>query len=83
MFQKRKKAKGKKKKIIRKKYCRLCVEKMNEIDYRDIKTLSGFITERGKILSTKVSGNCAGHQKKLAVAIKRARICALLPFAAQ
>ncbi len=83
MFQKRKKAKGKKKKIIRKKYCRLCVEKMNEIDYRDIKTLSGFITERGKILSTKVSGNCASHQKKLAVAIKRARICALLPFAAQ
>ncbi|MCK5595472.1 30S ribosomal protein S18 [bacterium] len=83
MFQRGKKVKGRKKKVIRKKYCRLCVEKMDEVDYRDIKTLSGFITERGKILSTKVSGNCAGHQKKLAVAIKRARICALLPFAAQ
>ena len=83
MFQKRKKAKGKKKKIIRKKYCRLCVEKMDEIDYRDTKTLSGFITERGKILSTKVSGNCARHQKKLAVAIKRARMCSLLPFSAK
>jgi len=83
MFQRGKKVKGRKKKIIRKKYCRLCVEKMDEIDYKDTKTLSGFITERGKILSTKVSGNCARHQKKLAVAIKRARICSLLPFAAQ
>ena len=83
MFQRGKKVKGRKKKIIRKKYCRLCVEKMDEIDYRDIKTLSGFITERGKILSTKVSGNCARHQKKLTVAIKRARMCALLPFSAQ
>ncbi len=83
MFQRGKKVKGKKKKVIRKKYCRLCVEKMVEIDYRDIKTLSGFITERGKILSTKVSGNCAKHQKKLAVAVKRARICSLLPFAAK
>ena len=83
MFQRGKKVKGKKKKIIRKKYCRLCVEKMDEIDYRDTKTLSGFITERGKILSTKVSGNCARHQKKLTVAIKRARMCSLLPFSAQ
>ncbi len=83
MFQRGKKVKGKKKKIIRHKYCRLCVEKMDEIDYRDIKTLSGFITERGKILSTKVSGNCARHQKKLTVAIKRARMCSLLPFSAQ
>ena len=83
MFQKRKKDKGKKKKIITKKYCRLCVEKVVEIDYRDTKTLSGFTTERGKILSTKVSGNCARHQKKLAAAIKQARVCALLPFTAE
>ncbi|MBU0477708.1 30S ribosomal protein S18 [bacterium] len=83
MFQREKKGKGRKKKIIRKKYCRLCVEKMDEIDYRDIKTLSGFITERGKILSTKVSGNCTRHQKKLTIAIKRARICSLLPFSAE
>ncbi|MFH1904044.1 MAG: 30S ribosomal protein S18 [bacterium] len=83
MFQRGKKVKGRKKKIIREKYCRLCVEKMDKVDYRDTKTLSGFITERGKILSTKVSGNCARHQKKLAIAIKRARMCSLLPFSAE
>jgi small subunit ribosomal protein S18 len=50
------------------------------VDYKDVRTLQSFITEGGKIVPSRTSGNCAKHQRQLAVAIKRARILALLPF---
>jgi small subunit ribosomal protein S18 len=51
-----------------------------KIDYKDVKTLNHFVTERGKILPRRISGNCAKHQRELTTAIKRARNIALLPF---
>jgi small subunit ribosomal protein S18 len=73
---------GKKKSFFRRKrVCKFCVEKLEYIDYKDIKTLQQFIPERGKILPRRISGTCALHQRKLQSAIKRARIAAMLPFA--
>jgi small subunit ribosomal protein S18 len=73
---------GKKKFFFRRKrVCKFCVEKLEYIDYKDIKTLQQFIPERGKILPRRISGTCALHQRKLQNAIKRARIAAMLPFA--
>ena len=60
--------------------CRFCREKVSFIDYKDIETLSKLLTHRGKIFSRKRSGNCAGCQRKVQRAIKRARFMALLPF---
>ena len=76
-------AQGGKKKFFyrRKRVCKFCVEKLEYIDYKDVKTLQQFIPERGKILPRRISGTCALHQRKLQSAIKRARIAALLPFA--
>jgi small subunit ribosomal protein S18 len=51
-----------------------------KIDYKDVKTLNHFVTERGKILPRRISGNCAKHQRKITIAIKRARNIALMPF---
>ena len=75
---------GGKKKFFyrRKRVCKFCVEKIEYIDFKDIKTLQQFIPERGKILPRRISGTCALHQRKLQNAIKRARIVALLPFTA-
>ena len=70
----------KKKRIPRKKVCRFCIEKVEYIDYKDTKRLRNLITERGKIIPRRISGNCARHQRQLTVAIKRARNIALLPF---
>lgn len=64
----------------RKKFCRFCAEKADFIDYKDIKTLRNFLTERGKVLAGRMTGNCAKHQRELTGAIKRARNIALLPF---
>src|SRR5215475_6792736 len=74
---------GGKKKFFyrRKRVCKFCVEKLEYIDFKDVKTLQQFIPERGKILPRRISGTCALHQRKLQNAIKRARIAALLPFA--
>jgi len=74
---------GGKKKFFyrRKRVCKFCVEKIEYIDFKDIKTLQQFIPERGKILPRRISGTCALHQRKLQNAIKRARIAAMLPFA--
>src|SRR5215472_9904583 len=73
---------GKKKFFYRRKrVCKFCVEKIEYIDFKDVKTLQQFIPERGKILPRRISGTCALHQRKLQSAIKRARIAALLPFA--
>jgi len=67
----------------RKRVCNFCVDKVEEIDYKDVNRLKKYITERGKILPRRISGNCAGHQRELTVAIKRARVVALLPFTAE
>jgi len=67
----------------RKKYCRFCVQNVEEIDYKDVDLLQNFITDRGKIRTRNSSGNCAKHQRKLARAIKNARIMALLPFVSE
>ncbi|NLC07164.1 MAG: 30S ribosomal protein S18 [Syntrophomonadaceae bacterium] len=67
----------------RKRVCTFCVEKVQEVDYKDVNKLRKFITERGKILPRRISGNCAKHQRQATVAIKRARNMALLPFTAE
>jgi small subunit ribosomal protein S18 len=67
----------------RKKVCSFCVDKVESIDYKEINKLRRYITERGKILPRRMSGNCAKHQRQLTAAIKRARAIALLPFTAE
>ena len=64
----------------RRKVCKFCADSSLIIDYKEIRTLRYFITERGKITPRRISGTCANHQRKLAFAIKRARNMALLPF---
>src|SRR5579884_1672671 len=65
----------------RKKVCRFCVEKIDDINYKDVRMLGAFVSERGKITPRRISGVCAPHQRRLAEAIKQARNIALLPFA--
>ncbi|RPF47190.1 30S ribosomal protein S18 [Thermodesulfitimonas autotrophica] len=67
----------------KKRICSFCVEKVPVVDYKDVARLKKYITERGKILPRRISGNCAHHQRMLTVAIKRARIMALLPFVSE
>lgn len=64
----------------RKRVCRFCAEKSAKVDYKDQATLKYFVTERGKIIPRRISGNCAKHQRQVAVAIKRARGLALIPY---
>jgi small subunit ribosomal protein S18 len=71
------------KRFRRKKVCTFCVDNVKYIDYKDAKGLRGYMTERGKIIPRRISGNCARHQRQLTVAIKRARNAALLPFTAE
>ena len=71
---------GFKKKFVFKRR-KFCVEKIEYVDWKDVKTLQGFIPERGKILPRRISGVCSLHQRKLQTAIKRARAIALLPYA--
>jgi len=63
--------------------CQFCSEKTQTIDYKDVSVLRRYITERGKIKGRRKSGTCARHQRRLAIAIKRARHLALLPFTAE
>jgi small subunit ribosomal protein S18 len=77
MFPKRRK------RFRRKKVCTFCIDNVKYIDYKDAKVLRGFMTERGKIIPRRISGNCARHQRQLTTAIKRARNVALLPFTAE
>jgi small subunit ribosomal protein S18 len=74
------KVQRKKRQFIKRKICRFCAERTELIDYKDIKQIRSLITERGKIIPRRISGNCAKHQRQLTVAIKRARNIALLPF---
>lgn len=65
---------------MKKRVCAFCMDKAETIDYKDLGKLRKYITERGKILPRRISGNCAKHQRELTVAIKRARNIALLPY---
>ena len=67
--------------FARRKVCRFCADKNVAIDYKDPQTLKHFITDRGKIIPRRISGNCAKHQREIAVAVRRARMIALMPFA--
>ncbi|MFN0100843.1 MAG: 30S ribosomal protein S18 [Bryobacteraceae bacterium] len=71
---------GKKQFFRRKKVCRFCVEKIDFIDYKEVKMLSSFISEKGKITPRRISGVCTIHQRLLTGAIKQSRNIALLPF---
>lgn len=64
----------------RRKGCSFCQEKVTSLDYKDTKKMQKYLTERGKILPRRVTGNCAKHQRMVTGAVKRARIVALLPF---
>ncbi len=67
----------------KRKVCAFCVDKVEEIDYKDIAKLRRYVSERAKILPRRISGNCALHQRQLTIAIKRARHIALLPYTAE
>jgi small subunit ribosomal protein S18 len=64
----------------KKRVCSFCVDKVKDIDYKDAGRLRRYVTDRGKILPRRTSGNCARHQRQLTVAIKRSRNMALIPF---
>ncbi|WP_156099415.1 30S ribosomal protein S18 [Caloranaerobacter azorensis] len=64
----------------KKRVCSFCVDKIEKIDYKDVNRLKKYMTERGKILPRRITGNCARHQRQLTRAIKRARNIALLPY---
>ena len=66
----------------RKKVCHFCVDRVEAIDYKDVARLRRFVSERGKIMPRRMTGTCAKHQRELAIAVKRARQVALLPFSA-
>ncbi len=71
----------KKRTFQRRKVCRFCADKAVTIDYKDPRTLRYFVSERGKIIPRRISGNCSAHQRQITEAIKRARNLALLPIA--
>jgi small subunit ribosomal protein S18 len=75
-----KKKDARKRGFARRKVCRFCADKNVGIDYKDPQTLKYFITDRGKIIPRRISGNCAKHQRKVGTAIKRSRMIALMPF---
>ena len=67
----------------KKKVCQFCVDKVVDIDYKDVAKLRRYVSERAKILPRRITGTCAKHQRQLTIAIKRARHIALLPFSAE
>src|SRR5213593_534665 len=75
------KAQGQRRTLFRRrKVCKFCADKIDDINYKDVKLLGPFVPERGKILPRRISGTCAMHQRKLQIAIKRARQIALIPY---
>ena len=75
------KAQGQRRPMFRRrKVCKFCADKIDDINYKDVKLLASFVPERGKILPRRISGTCAMHQRKLQTAIKRARQLALIPY---
>ena len=67
----------------KRKVCAFCADKVEHIDYKDVNRLRNYVTDRGKILPRRISGNCAKHQRMLTEAVKKARIVALLPYTAE
>ena len=65
------------------KVCKFCLDKVLQVDFKDVKRLRNYVSDRGKIIPRRISGNCARHQRQLTIAIKRARSIALLSFAAE
>lgn len=74
---------GPRKRVFRKKPCRFCLDKVVGIDYLDYTRFQKLLTERGKIVPSRITGTCARHQRQLARAIRKARVAALLPFVAE
>ena len=75
------KEKGQRRTLFRRrKVCKFCADKIDDINYKDVKLIGPFVPERGKILPRRISGTCAKHQRKLQTAIKRARQLALIPY---
>ena len=75
------KEKGQRRTLFRRrKVCKFCADKIDDINYKDVKLITPFVPERGKILPRRISGTCAMHQRKLQTAIKRARQIALVPY---
>lgn len=72
---------GRRRGMGRRKVCRFCADKTMPIDYKETRVLGSFLSERGKIIPSRITGNCARHQRLLTEAIKRARTVALLPYA--
>ncbi len=66
--------------VPKRKYCKLCFEKVTFVDYKDERKLQRFLTDHGKIVPRRVSGSCSPHQAQITRAIKRARVLALLPY---
>ena len=83
MAQTKKRTAAKKERRPKRKVCNFCADKIDDLNYKDTTRLRKYISERGKILPRRISGNCAKHQRGLTVAVKRARIIALLPFVAE
>ena len=73
----------KRRRFGRRKVCKFCVDKVDAVDYRDAKRPRTFVTERGKIIPRRISGNCARHQRQLTTALKRVRTVALVPYVAE
>jgi small subunit ribosomal protein S18 len=79
----KKRGAAKKERRVKRKICNFCADKLPDINYKDVARLRKYISERGKILPRRISGNCAKHQRGLTVAVKRARIIAFLPFVSE
>jgi len=79
----KKRTNAKKERRPKRKVCNFCADKLPDINYKDAPRLRKYVSERGKILPRRISGNCARHQRSLTVAVKRARIIAFLPFASE
>ena len=73
----------KRRRFGRRKVCKFCVYKIVAVDYKDVKRLRTFVTERGKIIPRRISGSCARHQRQLTGSLKRLRTVALIPFVAE
>jgi len=74
---------GKKQYFRRKKVCKFCIEKIDDINYKDVKLVASFVAERGRIMPRRITGVCAPHQRRICDAIKKARNIALLPFSTE
>lgn len=64
----------------RKKVCRVCTEQGLDVDYKNVRVMQQFVTERGKIVPRRISGNCARHQRDVTISVRRARLLSLIPF---